>query len=65
MSYNPEHDALILREHARLREELLQLTHFYTGDRTLVSLADVLKLLQLGEADGAVPQRSPRRIRID
>jgi len=61
---NPEHEALIIREHARLREAIIKLPRTDDG---LIGLGAVLALLHPIERDGkAFPQRSPRpRIVLD
>lgn len=54
---NPDEDALIIREHARLREYIMNLTLINHHGQYCVSREGVLKLLQLTEPDKLVTDR--------
>lgn len=51
---NPEEDAIIIREHARLRERIMKLTTFGYGS-ILLKRSEVLSLLHSVEADKRLP----------
>ena len=55
---NPEHEAIIIREHARLREEILALRskQYVNTEETWIRREDVLALLHPVEHD-KTPER--------
>lgn len=64
MTYNPEHDAVIIREHCRLREEIMKLPVVRgDGDECLVQRGQILNLLYIVEK--SVPQRPRVKIILD
>ena len=57
---NPQEDATIIREHARLREKLMSLTTLKANGHYFIRRDQILGILHLTEDDKIVPKYEDR-----